>query len=637
MKRTIAFIFVLVGLIALSSAVFAEVREPILILGNFDLTEENGVVGGSGTDDDPYVIANWEITVPAGEQYGVRIENVTAPFVLRGVIINNAYEFDGAAIRIGYSEGGRLEGCSVANSLNGIHLVSSIDITLDSCILYANGLGLQVDGESAEEFRHVVTETTEHNGQRVYYYYGLDGDTISGLVGGHLTVAGSKNVTVMGNVMTNGDGIQLAFVKDSVVESNLTRRTADVPTRHGLNVFASQGVEIRKNTFQNSRFAGIQMSQSFDCTVDGNFLLSNDRALHMAASYNNIIRNNLIYNDETGIVLGSGSQNNIIEANRFVDDREFTAVGIRIEDAYNNVVRENLITGAEIAIWLEALAVANTIADNTLVRGAYGIQNAGAQNIIERNLIAQYSRGVLFEETFGRSITETNEFRGNVFSDNNNHLYTNLDSRENLFTQNLFLGDASAKVADNGENNVWFENGLGNYWGDSVLPDSDGDGIEDGIVPVYPAGADDEAPLDRVNMADYGIGILSTLETIRVMIDPRRGDDIQLDVLLADTDIARTTGYRGYPEALMSDAPGVLFQYSEETESNFIMQTVLFDLDIAFFDADGEWVSGATMAADNGEDQVLYASSGPYMYALELPAGSLEEYGIGSGSKLVLP
>jgi len=637
MKRTIAFLLALMGMLVWSAVAIAEVRGPIQILGNFDLTEENGVVGGNGTDEDPYVIANWEIAVPEGERYGVRIENVTVPFVLRGVIITNAYEFDGAGIHIGYSESGSLEGCSISNSLNGIHLVSSIDITIDSCILYVSGLGLQVEGERAEEYRHVVTETTEFNGQGVYYYYGLNGETISGLEGGHLTVAGSKNVVVRQNVITNGDGINLAYVEDSTVQTNLTRRTADVPTRHGLSIYASQRIEILSNIFQNSRFAGIQLSQSSECTVSGNSLLSNDRALHMAASNANIVRDNVVYNNESGFVLGSGSQNNIIEANRFVDDRQFMAVAVKLEQAYNNVVRENLVTGAEVAIWLEALAVGNTIADNTLVQGAYGIQNAGAENIIERNLISQFSRGVVFEETFGRSITENNEFRGNVFADNENHLYTNLDSRDNLFTQNLFFGRASVQVADNGEDNIWTENGLGNYWADSTLGDADGDGIADGSIPVYPADVDDTAPLARLDMADYGVGVLSTLETIQITIEPSRGADLRLDVLYAASNVSRATGYRGFPDELMRDAPGVLFHQPEETESSFIMQTVLFDLDIAFFDVNGEWVSGATMAADNGEERVLYASSDLYLYALELPAGSLEEFGIGSGSKLILP
>jgi len=34
-------------------------HDPISILGNSDFTVENGVVAGSGTTEDPYIIAGW--------------------------------------------------------------------------------------------------------------------------------------------------------------------------------------------------------------------------------------------------------------------------------------------------------------------------------------------------------------------------------------------------------------------------------------------------------------------------------------------------------------------------------------------------------------------------------------------------
>jgi uncharacterized membrane protein (UPF0127 family) len=61
---------------------------------------------------------------------------------------------------------------------------------------------------------------------------------------------------------------------------------------------------------------------------------------------------------------------------------------------------------------------------------------------------------------------------------------------------------------------------------------------------------------------------------------------------------------------------------------------VPFDLDIAFFNAAGDWVGGTTMTA---QATALYAAGAPFQYALELPSGSMEELEIGSGSKLVLP
>ncbi|HDJ25985.1 MAG TPA: hypothetical protein ENF34_01550, partial [Candidatus Bathyarchaeota archaeon] len=56
-------------------------RGPIEIYGDEDFTSENGVVGGSGTPDDPYIIEGWEIS--ADEQTGIFITETTKYFIIR--------------------------------------------------------------------------------------------------------------------------------------------------------------------------------------------------------------------------------------------------------------------------------------------------------------------------------------------------------------------------------------------------------------------------------------------------------------------------------------------------------------------------------------------------------------------------
>ena len=56
-------------------------RPPIYINGNENFTEENGVVGGNGTKENPYIIEGWEINASITD--GIRIENTTAYFVIR--------------------------------------------------------------------------------------------------------------------------------------------------------------------------------------------------------------------------------------------------------------------------------------------------------------------------------------------------------------------------------------------------------------------------------------------------------------------------------------------------------------------------------------------------------------------------
>ncbi|HEX32239.1 MAG TPA: hypothetical protein ENF88_00935, partial [Candidatus Acetothermia bacterium] len=140
MKRTLTL--VLLAVLTLTVVGLAGgAHDPILILGNSDFTVDNGVVSGSGTADDPYLITGWEIDVPQNTKYGVKIENTSAHFVLRAVVIRGASAADGAAIQLGFVSGGKVEKCLISGSRNGIEISSSTDLTLTGNVMYVQGIG----------------------------------------------------------------------------------------------------------------------------------------------------------------------------------------------------------------------------------------------------------------------------------------------------------------------------------------------------------------------------------------------------------------------------------------------------------------------------------------------------------------
>ena len=108
----------------LSSGVCAA-RGPIMILSDADFTAENGVVSGTGSAEDPYLIAGVEVAAAPADAYGVRIENTQAAFVLRGVMVQGVTDPAGAAVRIAFSSRGRLEAYTISGSVNGFEIVSS--------------------------------------------------------------------------------------------------------------------------------------------------------------------------------------------------------------------------------------------------------------------------------------------------------------------------------------------------------------------------------------------------------------------------------------------------------------------------------------------------------------------------------
>jgi len=602
-----------------------DVSAVITILGDADFTAANGVVGGSGTAEDPYVIAAREIIVPPDEAYGVRIENVTAHFVLRGVIVQGAMQRDGAGIRIGFANGGALEGCSVSNSVNGIDIISSTDITMENCVLYTAGRGLRVVGESEEQYRHQISDTNQYNNSPIYYYYGLDGETISGLTTGHLTVAGSRNVTINHNEVVNGDGLTLAFVEDSTVALNVVHRLEDVLTEHGIILYSSSNNDVYENVVKNNRLAGIQLTLADGNRIHGNLAYVNDTGIRVLASDGNEVTGNDVYANVTAIALLGSSSDNVIAENTIHDDQDHMTSGILLEAAFTNTIERNLVFGGQTGIALEAQALNNTVAGNTVVGCGYGIYLSGSNNVIEDNLLSQHSRGILFPETFQETTTRGNTLRGNVLAENGSHVYTNMDSTQNTFTANVFMNAGRDLINDQGDGNLWSADGVGNFYGLDSVEDADGDGIGDEPVTIYPSGVDDTAPLAAIDATALDIGILGTLDRQTVTIEGRRGRSVDVDAYMADDPVERATGFRGFPLELIDGFPGILFVFAEEVETNFVMITVPFDLDIAFFDADGEIVGSTTMTA---QTSMLYTASAPFQYALELPSGSLDDLGI---------
>lgn len=64
--------------------------------------------------------------------------------------------------------------------------------------------------------------------------------------------------------------------------------------------------------------------------------------------------------------------------------------------------------------------------------------------------------------------------------------------------------------------------------------------------------------------------------------------------------------------------------------SRFTMQDTVIPLDITFFDDAGRFVDGFTMTPCETTPCASYAASGPYAYAVEVPAGSQPDIGAGS-------
>ena len=107
--------------------------------------------------------------------------------------------------------------------------------------------------------------------------------------------------------------------------------------------------------------------------------------------------------------------------------------------------------------------------------------------------------------------------------------------------------------------------------------------------------------------------------------------------LLAASEAQRVRGLMGVTD--LKGYAGMVFRFSVDTSEDFWMKDTPMPLSIAFFAADGRFVSSADMDPCINKPDVQCPKTvapSPYRYAIEVPKGQLGTYGIGPGSVLVL-
>ena len=101
-------------------------HEPIYIYGDAEFTFANGVLSGSGTEADPYVIEGWRIEVPSAD-YGIYIDHTTRSFVIRNCVIERARI---AGVYLNSVHGGRIQESQISLSDTAICLLNSNGIEI---------------------------------------------------------------------------------------------------------------------------------------------------------------------------------------------------------------------------------------------------------------------------------------------------------------------------------------------------------------------------------------------------------------------------------------------------------------------------------------------------------------------------
>lgn len=283
-----------------SHSTFA-VRGTILIDGNSEFTPSNGVVSGSGTPLDPYIIENWEIN--ASEAIGIEIRNTNAHFSIRNVTVQHgASSYDG--IRFTNLSHGSVGAANLSDNNFGIFLMDVVDISVSSTSISSGFEGIHAEGIRNSSFTDVSFQTLSlyaieaHRSSNVTILratvtaqkYGIaffDGEDVSvelsnitGFPGGvGIVVYDVRRFLVAGNYVSNmGVGVDSGFSDQGTIRGNSLLRNGPAPNPildgAGILVRYASDITVLENDLEENDY-GISVKASNEVSIYHNRFVGN--------------------------------------------------------------------------------------------------------------------------------------------------------------------------------------------------------------------------------------------------------------------------------------------------------------------------------------------------------------------------
>ena len=125
-------------------------------------------------------------------------------------------------------------------------------------------------------------------------------------------------------------------------------------------------------------------------------------------------------------------------------------------------------------------------------------------------------------------------------------------------------------------------------------------------------------------------------EEIAFTVTDPNGAMAEWCAMLAETDEQRARGLMQQRDLRGYD--GMVFRYTSPVEGAFYMKDTIIPLAVAFFDAEGRFISAEGMEPCPPDvlDCPLYRAAAPFTFAIEGPKGGLGPLGIGPGSSVRL-
>ncbi len=451
---------------------------PISILGNAGFNATNGVVSGTGTAADPYVIEGWVITAPPA--MGVQIRGTNAHAVVRDVVVTTApvagfYAYAASNVTLsnvtaldGSGEGIRLESCegvevaasNVTQNLAGVVVLGSGNVSLVGNNVTVNA----GDGAMVSASSDVLVQGNRFAYDSLSSGYGLD-------------LTSSTNVTVRANRFT-GNGIYLDgaavedFASHTITADNLV---SGLPILYVANHagFTFSGVALGEllvancahvafsNLTTSGADLGVEVAFSSEVVLGPNVTISDsDLGLRVVSSAHVAFADGEILRVATGASIESSSY--VGMRGTKVSAPYATVVlhtGVAVSGSYQVNLTGNVVRHYPTGVSVDASTNVSLV-DNAVSLDTLGVVVTGSLNTLAiGNLVSQDATGLLVA-----GATDGLVF-GNAFEGAG--LGVNVSASSGLrFVHNAFLGNREDAVDANGTADAW-DGGYpvgGNFW-----------------------------------------------------------------------------------------------------------------------------------------------------------------------------
>ena len=282
---------------------------PIFINGNDDFTAENGVTGGSGTAEDPYIIEGWTIVGDGSSTAGVCIKNTTAFFVIRNCSISNFSGEFSAGIYFNNVTAGTIEHVDAFKNDYGmtIQYSSFIDIVKSVC---RDNFDISATGINIYRSHHITIDDCQ--------IYRMTHPPPQDLTHG-IWVEGSWNCRINNTIChsNSGYGILLHLwereypLQNNTIENCTIYRNGYIGIQLWREALPGSedlkkiypGYNCIKNCDIYEEWIGVHSSIMDHTIIENCVFRRNGISVYLDESSRNLIRNCTFYDSDCGIIL----------------------------------------------------------------------------------------------------------------------------------------------------------------------------------------------------------------------------------------------------------------------------------------------------------------------------------------------